>query len=202
MAQSSNNNTQVGAVSESYARAMFELSTQAGTADAIGSELNQVASLLVEQPDLAALFSHQTIDRKRRAATVEKLFKGRVSPNVLNLLLVLNRKGRLGNLAGIAQAYDALAKAQRGEVDVEVQTAQPLSASQLDLMASRISGVLGSKALLTQKVNGSLIGGLKIRIGDKLIDGSVATQLRRMARQLDDKGHEHLRTRSSRLLTA
>lgn len=196
------NNTQAGAVAESYARAMFELAVEAGSMDTIGAELGQLAGLLEEHPDLAALFAHQAMDTKRRAATIEKLFKGRLSPHVLNLLLVLNRKGRLGQLAGIARAFDAMAKTKRGEVDVEVHTAKPLDADQLDQVAARISKSIGKKALVIQKVNAALIGGLKIRIGDQLIDGSVATQLRRMARQLDEKGHEHVRTSAARLLTA
>ena len=192
--------TQTDPVSESYARALFELAVEHNVLNDTGDELNQLVDLLDHAPDLAALFAHQTIDAKRRAQTIEKLFRGRVSQRTLNFLLLVNRKGRLGNLRAIGPAYDRLAKAKRGEIDVDVYTAQPMEAGQVGKVAAHISAAIGKKAIVHQQVDSSLIGGLKVRIGDKLIDASVAAQLRRLGRQLEEKGHEALRANAARLL--
>lgn len=200
MSQARRNNIQSDPVSESYARAMFELAVEHNALDVIGDELHQVAELVEKNSDLSALFAHLTIDAVRRGATVEKLFKGRVSQRTLNFLLLLNRKVRLSNLRAIVAAFDRMAKEKRGEIDVEVHTAQPLAPGQLDKVSARISAAIGKKAIVHEHVDGSLIGGLKVRIGDKLMDASVAAQLRRMARQLEEKGHERVRSNAARLL--
>lgn len=187
-------------VSESYARALFELAVEQNVLDATGDELRQFVGLMDSNRDLDSLFSHQTIDTGRRSQTIEKLFKGRVSQRTHNFLLLLNRKGRLGSLRAIAAAFDRMAKEKRGEIDVDVHTARPLTPAQLDKVAARVSAAIGKRAIVHPHVDGSLIGGLRVRIGDKLIDASVAAQLRRLARQLEEKGHDRVRRNAGRLL--
>ena len=189
-------------ISDEYAKALFELAEQHNALSAIGEELNAVADLVEQQKDLAALFAHPTIDRQERSGSIEKLFRGRVSPTTLNFLLVLNRKGRLSSIRAVRAAFDKLAKASRGEVDVEVYTARPLSGAQLDAVAARLSKQLGKKAVLHPHIDPSLIGGLRIRVGDRLIDASVAAQLRKLARQIDTTGHEAVRQAGDRILVA
>jgi F-type H+-transporting ATPase subunit delta len=200
MAQARHNTAHSDPVSESYARAMFELALEHNALDATGDEIHQVADLVEENRDLASLFAHLTIDAGRRAATIEKIFGGRLSRRTLNFLLLLNRKGRLSNLRAIVAAFDRMAKEKRGEIDVEVYTARPLGPGQMDAVVARISAAIGKKAIVHPHVDGSLIGGLKVRIGDRLMDASVAAQLRRMARRLEENGHERVRSNAARLL--
>ncbi|HVL30377.1 MAG TPA: ATP synthase F1 subunit delta [Sphingomicrobium sp.] len=191
---------QTDPISDAYAKALFDLAREQNALAEVEQEIEQVVQLLEEHGQLSAIFAHPAIDAQDRARTIEKLFKGRVSTTTLHFLLILNRKGRLGYLRAIRAAFDRLAKAHRGEVDVEVHTARPLNPAQFDQVAARVSKFIGKKAVLHPHVDAKLIGGLKVRIADRLIDASVAAQLRKLGRQLESAGHEAVRQAADKIL--
>jgi F-type H+-transporting ATPase subunit delta len=117
-----------------------------------------------------------------------------------DFLLVLNGKGRLAHLPAIAAAFDALVQEHFGRVEVDVYTAGPIRADELRAIKERFGRVIGKEAIIHPYTDGSMLGGVKIRIGDHLIDGSVATQLRRMREQLSTSGSARLRARAQDLL--
>lgn len=182
-----------GVVAESYARALFELAEQAAALDETADELRQIVSVLDANPTLRAVFDHPLINSQRRAETIRKLFEGRVSGLVYRFLQVLNAKGRLDQLAGVNIAFEQRLKDKRGEVDVEVHTARALDTAATLRVADRITAAIGKKAVLHPHVEPKLIGGLRVRVGDRLIDGSVATRLKRMRERMIVRGHDRLR---------
>lgn len=187
-------------IAENYATALFNLATQAGTPNVVNAELTQLAELVEDNDQLAALFAHRTLDPKRRGESIRKLFEGRISDLALRFVLLLNDKGRLDQIAAIAVAFDSRTKHAAGEIDIEVHSARPLDAAQLTNVGDRITRAIGRKALVDSHVDESLIGGLRVRVGDKLIDGSVRAQLRKLARDLQTAGHEQVKSRSADLL--
>jgi len=197
---SSNNNQLVDQVAETYARALFELAEPAGILTDVLDELRQVDALVRETPDLKALFEHRTIDPGRRAESIKNLFSGQVHNLVLRFLLVLNSKGRLEALPGIVVAFDRMLKRHRDQVDVNVYTAQPLDEDLLERVGQRLSKALGRTAIVHPHTDRSLIGGMRIRYEDKLVDASVASQLQRIGRRLAERGHTRLRGAADRLL--
>jgi F-type H+-transporting ATPase subunit delta len=194
-------NHSVGPVAENYAQAAFDLAQDAAKTDAVLADLAGLADLLRDQPDLAALFAHPTIESDRRAATIRRLFEGKIEDLTLRLVLLLNRKHRLTEIPAIAYAFDQLNKTSRGEVDVEVASARPLTDEQRRQIADRLTAVLGQKAIVHPAVDAALIGGLKIRVGDRLIDGSVVNRLRRLSHRMSEDGHDKLRTSINRILS-
>lgn len=188
------------AVDRTYAEALFELAESAGALDEAADELDQVVALCDAQPSLKALFDHKAITADRRARSIEQMFRGRISDLLYRFLQVVNEKNRLDRLPGIHIAFSARLKQAYGEVDVDLYTARPLDAAQLQGVTDRISAAIGRTAMLRQRVDEELLGGMKIRIGDKLIDGSVATRLRRMRQQLVARGQELIRGDADRLM--
>jgi F-type H+-transporting ATPase subunit delta len=195
-----NINGGISPVATEYATALYELAREGGIAHAVQGELAGIADLLASEPKLAVLFAHRTIDTKRRGDSIRGVFHGGVSQLTLNFLLLLNDKGRLDQLAGIAAAFDRMVKHEAGEIDVEVHSAKPLDARALTHVADRVSAALGRKALLHPHVDESLIGGLRIRVGDRLIDGSIRSRLRRLTSELIDAGHEQIKTRAASII--
>ena len=189
MARDGLTNQRVSVVAETYARALFELASEAGTAEVVRDQLLEIARLVDENDDLAALLAHRLLDPARRAASLRNLFEGQVEDVLMRFLLVLNDKRRLEEIPGIAVSFDKRLKESRGEVDVQVITARPLSDEQLAGVRDQISSAIGKTAIVHETRDESLIGGLKIRIGDKLIDASVARQLRSLAHDLIEKSH-------------
>ncbi len=183
----------VTALAETYAEALFALTEEAGNSPEVAEELEQLANLFVRQPDLISLLHNRGIPRHRRARSLRDIFKGRVSDLVYKFLQVLNVNDRLGRLEEVAVAFIKLNKDKRGEIDVDVYSARPLDERQMRHIADRLGSALGRTAMIHPRVDESLIGGLKLRVGDRLIDGSVAAQLARVKRQLTENAREAIR---------
>jgi F-type H+-transporting ATPase subunit delta len=108
----------------------------------------------------------------------------RFSPLLGSFLKLISAKGKLGLLPEICIAFGQLLDAKRGKVDVEVTVARSLSGSELDLVRQRISTAIRKDATVQQVVDPDIIGGIVIRVGDKLIDGSVAAQLKSIEQKM------------------
>ncbi|MEM9883583.1 MAG: ATP synthase F1 subunit delta [Planctomycetota bacterium] len=182
-----------GAVAEVYAEALFELSAEKNQLDAIGDEVAQLRRLIHDDADLCRLITHPVLDAAQRAGMLQRLFEGRVSDLLYRFLQTINRKGRLATLPGIAAAFAARLAEHRNELAVEAHVARPLDDATAGRVADGLGAALGKTVTLTQTVDPSLIGGLKLRIGDRLLDATVARQLKNMEQQLIAAGREKAR---------
>jgi F-type H+-transporting ATPase subunit delta len=167
-----------------YARSLLELANERGQADEIGQEMAAVRELLEQNPTFAAFLADPGIGASERASTFEKLFRGRASQLVFNFLGVLNNKGRTRLLHAIAQAYADLLDQQKGNVEVDVTVAHKLNGEQLEQVRQRVSQALGRNAVVHQYVDEDIIGGLVLRVEDRLVDASVRYQLEAMRERL------------------
>ena len=184
--------TQVDEVAKVYARSLFELARElggdAGVAS-MGAELREVCELARGDRRLQEFFRSPIVDPARRADSLRRMFGGKVTDTLLNFMLVLNRKGRLAELLAIEGAYDALEQEAFGRVEVDVFTqGGTVDEATKATLAADLKKSLGKEPVLHFYADPAMIGGLKIRIGDQLIDGSVAAQLRRMRSALLDRG--------------
>jgi len=191
------------ALAETYARSLFELSEARGGQAAIEStlaELEEILEMARGNPAFSEFLSSLALPSSKRGESLKKIFKGRVSDLTAHFLLVLNDKGRLSHLPSIAAAFDAQVQKFFGRVEVDVYTAGPISAEELRAIKDRFQQVIGKEAIIHPYTDGSMLGGVKIRIGDHLIDGSLATQLRRMREQLNTSGSAALRARTEEVI--
>jgi F-type H+-transporting ATPase subunit delta len=166
----------------SYARSLLELA--GSKAPEIGQELADLRQIVEETPSFAAFLSDPGISESERSAVLDRVFKGKVSPLMWNFLGVVNVKGRLGKLAEIADAYDEMLDEMLGKVEVDLTVAKPLSQEQLAVAQQKISAALGKEAVVHSYVDDSIIGGIIVRVQDKLLDASVRYQLQAMKEQL------------------
>lgn len=191
--------SQPDALAHTYARSLFELVDSKGGRGAIETILGQLEDIL-ELARTDASFSEflasRVVPSGQRSASIKKIFANRADPLVVNFLCVLNTKGRLSHLPAIIAAFDALAQERFGRVEVDVYTAEPLSPDSLNSIRSKLSASLGKDIVLHPYTDAAMIGGVKFRIGDQLVDASVATQLRHMRDTLDSTGAAKLRARA------
>lgn len=165
-------------VAVTYARSLLDLANeQPGQAEAIGEDLKGLREIIESNAGLADILANPGVGADDRRQLVERLFRGRVSPLLWNFLGVLNAKGRLGILAQVAEAYHDLLDEQLGNVEVDVTVARRLELDQLEQLRRRVSQALGRNAVVHQYVDESIIGGLVLRVQDRLIDASVRSQL-------------------------
>jgi len=174
-----------------YATAMLDLAEQAGQRDDIRSEMDQIAELLGAEPVLAKLLASRVLSTADRRGCIERVFAGKVNDLSYRFLQVVNDKDRLGDLAGIIRAFGRLVDERRGLVEVDAYVASPMDEAQARRVADGLGASLGGEVLLRQHVDERLIGGLKLRVGDRLIDASVATHLRRMKEKIVAVGRDH-----------
>jgi len=180
-------------VNRAYAAALFEMAQEQSILDDVADEVDQLGELFRAEPGLRRLMESPALGATERAASIERLFKDQVSDVLYRFLQVLNRKHRLGALRGIVQAFADLVSEHQGLVEVDAFVPQRLENEEAKQVAQRIGEILNREVVLHQYVDPSLIGGLKLRVGDRLIDGSVATQLKRIRRSLRPTGHEQAR---------
>lgn len=193
--------THIDALARTYAQALFEAAERAGGRERIESlagELEEILELARSDRAFDEFLRSRILPTADRKRSLTRIFEGRVSELALRFLLVLNDKGRLGRLGSIASAYDQIVQERFGRVEVDVFTSTPIDREQLDAIARRLQGALGKEPVLHPYVDERMLGGLRLQIGDQLIDASVATQLRRIRERLARDGSARIRAAAER----
>lgn len=167
-----------------YARSILDLANERGHAEAVGHELEELTTIIQSDRSFENFLANPAIGEIEHGRVIEKAFRGRVSDLVFNFLRVLNRNRRLGLLQQIANAYADQLEDLLGKIEVDVFVAQRLTRDQLEQVRQSVSAVLKKDAVIHQYVDESIIGGLVIRVEDRLMDASVRAQLRAVRRKL------------------
>lgn len=187
------------ALASVYAKSLFELAEQAGgqaRVAEVNDELEQLLELTRSLPSFGRFLASPIINSDARRDVIRRLLDSRVTDLTLRFLLVLNEKGRLDRLESIADAFDHLVQDVFGRVEVDVFTAALIGDEAKAVIHDRIQSAIGKEPVIHTYADEDMIGGIKLRIGDQLIDGSVQTQLRRMRSNLLGS-HAQLRERIS-----
>ena len=166
-----------------YARSLLELAQERNIAQPIGQELDEIKQVLDANPTFREFLKDPGIGAEERTGVIDRVLRARVDPLLGNFLGVLNVHGRLGLLDEIATAYGDLLDELLGKIEVDVTVAQRLTPDELEQVRQRVGSALKKDAVVHQYVDESIIGGLVLRVGDKLIDASVRSQLETMRRQ-------------------
>jgi len=167
-----------------YAQSLLDLANDQKQAEPIGQELSQVRDLVEQNPAFGLYLADPAIGHDARAAMLKELFAGKVAPLLWNFLGVLNLKDRLKDLPEISAAYKDLLDEQLGKIDVDVTVAQKLPDDQFEHVRQQISSALKKVVVVHQSVQESIIGGMMLRVKDKLIDASVRSQLQSIREKL------------------
>jgi F-type H+-transporting ATPase subunit delta len=149
------------------------------------SDLRKVASLMRDHV-LSSLIAHPKVSVEEKSKTLSQRL-GDVNPLAIKLVLLLAAKGRLALIDDIAEDYQALVDNYRGiegTETAEVTTAIPLDDEYQLKLAQRITEIIGKPVVLKLKVDPCIIGGIIIRAGDKLIDGSIRSKLAALRKDL------------------
>ncbi|WP_126428849.1 F0F1 ATP synthase subunit delta [Brevibacillus marinus] len=175
-----------GAVAKRYARALFEVVKERGKIDAVEAELKLASATLSSNQELAKVMAHPQVSAEEKKRLVDDLFRAHLSEESRNLLMLLIENGRQSQLNEITNAYVALANEERGIVDALVTTAKPLSEAEQAQIAEQFGKVLQRTVRLETVVNPAILGGVVVKIGDRLYDGSLKSKLERFAHQVND----------------
>ena len=164
-----------------YAAALFELAQDRGALDAVALDLHGLRDMVDESADLERLIRSPVLSRDEQGRAIAALAeRAGFSPLTRQFLGVLAHKRRLFALPDMVEAYDAMLAEHRGEVGAEVVSAVPLSAAQLESVQRHLTAAVGQTVKLSTAVDPSLLGGLVVRLGSRMIDASIRTKLHQL----------------------
>jgi F-type H+-transporting ATPase subunit delta len=170
-------------VSRNYAEALFELARRHEGIEVYEDCIQAVATLLEEDPSFRLFLETPRIDAEDKKDVVRKAF-GELPTDFVNFLLVTIDKRRQRLLRDIARAYADLVDEHHNRAHVEVTVAREMSDEMKDRVARGLSDLLGKTAIPHVRVKPEVIGGIVVRAGDTIYDGSLRRRLERMRRQL------------------
>jgi F-type H+-transporting ATPase subunit delta len=173
--------TGAGGLAERYAVALFELADEAKALDQVAADLRGLKSVMAESPDLRRMIRSPVIARaaqgKAIAALAERAGLQHLTRNFLGLLA---RNRRLFALPEMIERFLATLAARRGEVTADVVAAQELTPAQRDSLGEQLRKAVGQKVTVELSVDPSLLGGLVVRLGSRMVDASLKSKLHRL----------------------
>src|SRR5208282_4142294 len=162
-------------VGEIYARALLGAAENAGQTAAVLEELDAIVSEVFTQfPKIETVLGSLLVSHEEKSALLDRVFAAQISRLLLNFLKVVSRHGRLDCLRAIRHQARKLYEEMRDNVRVHVTTATAVDAAQIEQIAAALGASLGQRPILETVVDPALIGGVILRIGDTVYDGSVA----------------------------
>jgi F-type H+-transporting ATPase subunit delta len=170
--------SRIGGLALRYATAVFELAAEERAIDALAADLAQLKNMLAASPELTRVVRSPLFSREEQAKGMEAVLKAAGSnPLTRKLVLLLAQKRRLFALADIIRAFETLLARHRGEVAAEVVSARALNASETAELKRVLKDKLGREPRLQMSVDPGLLGGLKLKVGSRMIDSSLRTKL-------------------------
>jgi F-type H+-transporting ATPase subunit delta len=186
-------------VAAMYAKALLGATEKAGKTEAVLEELGAIVTETLDaHPKFEAVLGSAFIDHDEKLKILDRVFGKRVSPLLLNFLKVVSNHGRLDLVRAIYHAAVANLDELRGRVMVEVRTASPLDDATAKQIIEQMKQKTGSDPRLVVKQDPSLIGGVVLRVGDTVYDGSVATQLQRVRSSMINRSVHEIQSRRDR----
>ena len=165
-----------------YATALFELARDERQLEAVGASLATLRQTLRDSDDFRELTSSPLISREQAtgavAATAEAM---RLDPITTNFIGVLAHNRRLSQLGNVIRAFNMLAANHRGETTAEVTSAHPLTDDQVSALKTNLKTRLGRDVAVDLNVDPTILGGLVVKVGSQMIDGSIRTKLNSLA---------------------
>ncbi len=186
-------------VGEIYARALLGATENAGQTVAVLEELDAIVSEVFAQfPKLETVLGSLLVSHEEKSVLLDRVFAAQVSRLLQNFLKVVSRHGRLDCLRAIRQQARKLYEELQGKSRVRVTTATAVDPQQIERMAAALGASLGRPPILETVVDPALIGGVVLRIGDTVYDGSVANQLQSIRQQMIERSVHEIQSRRAR----
>lgn len=178
----------VSKVAHRYAKAFFEEAKSLGELDNAARDMQLIFRSVSDSDELMRFLKSQIISREIKKTTLDALFSKQLSEPGRQLIRLILEKRREDQLPGIAYAFEQLYKIESGLTDVEVFVTSALDDSLSELLKQELQKKTGSKISITLTEDPSLIGGMAVRIGDTVIDGTIKHKLQQLEASFQQAG--------------
>lgn len=170
--------------SRRYAYALLTAADEGNFLEEATRELAEIGEVLKGSRDLVAALRSPLVNVDQKAHILEEVFSGKVSEKMLVFLRLIAKKKRAGNLPGIVDEFSKLMDEKNGIIGVDVTSAAKLSDEQAKELVNGLAAYTGKKVRARMLLDEQMIGGLSVKIGDTILDGSVRHQLQMLRQRL------------------
>lgn len=171
-------------IARRYAQALYQEAQQQSRVEQVDADVALIRETLDGSRELVRLFESPIVAREKKEAVVRSLFAARVDQLTMEFLAMLIEKKREGLFPAVVRAYHALRDAQQGIVEAKARVASPLGEAEEKQLIGALERLSGKQVRLAVEHDPALVGGLVVRVGDTVYDGSVRHQLRSLRAQL------------------
>lgn len=172
-------------VSKVYGDALFSLALEEGKLDEIWDEVKVLETALEENKEFTNIMAHPEMTQEKSLALVDEAFKDKLSDIMMGFLQVLVKKGRFGEILSVLDHFQRETKEYKKIGVVYVTTPTELTGEQKSDIVEKLTQTSGYESLeMNYVVDASIFGGIRIRIGDRVVDNSIQTKLEDMTRSL------------------
>lgn len=172
-----------------YASALFDLAREGSALDDVASDLEAVDAMIDGSADLARLVRSPVIPREDQGRAIDAVLEAAgIGDLARRFIGLVARNRRLFALRDMMAAYRTLLADHRGQTTARVTSARPLTDEQIARIESRLAGIVDQEISLTTDVDESLLGGLVVRVGSRMIDSSLKTKLQGMRTAMKEAG--------------
>ncbi len=168
-------------IAHKYARALFDASVAEGKAQKVAAGMASIQHLEREEPALLGFLTSPEVLTESKTEFIATVFGPRVDAMVVNFLRLLVDKGRISFLPGICLDFQRLTEEHQGLLRAPVVSAVPLDADQEARLKRELDRITGKDVILEKRVDPSILGGVVVHLGDKIIDRSLRRGLRQLA---------------------
>ncbi|MFA6209963.1 MAG: ATP synthase F1 subunit delta [Candidatus Obscuribacterales bacterium] len=177
-------NTELQGIASSYAEAVLDLSTQNAQEENVLNELKLINTVFASDKDMSVIINHPAIRANQKKEILRTVFSGKVSELTDNLINLLADKRRLDLLPFIETGFRELLNKRKNIVSATLTCSEPMADSNVANIKAQLTEHLGKRLELDVKVDSSLIGGVVLRLGDQVIDGSLNGRLKALEKAL------------------
>ena len=172
-------------VARRYAQALYQEAERGQQVEHIDADMDLIRETLDGSRDLVTFFASPIISREKKEAVVQSLFAGSLHRTTYNFLRLLIEKKREALFPDVVRAYRDLRDEQRGIVEARAKVAYPLSESEEQTLVRALEKLSGSQVRLNVQEDRAILGGLVVRMGDTVYDGSVRNQLANLRERME-----------------
>ncbi len=173
--------TGISGLAERYAAALFELADEGHALDAVAGDLRELRAMLAGSGDLLRLVRSPVLTRADQGKAMAAIAdNAKLSKLTADFIAVVARNRRLFAVPAMIDAYLAKLAERRGEVTAEITSAQALSEAQQSALGDQLRRVVGGRVAIDVRIDPSLLGGMIVKIGSRMVDGSLKGQLQRL----------------------
>ena len=175
------NSMNVSGIAGRYATALFDLAIDEGALDQTADDMASLGRMIADSADLHRLVRSPVIGSAAQLEAIDVVMaKAQFGSLTQKFVGLVSSNRRLFALPSMVQSFAQLMASHRGEIAGEVISAHPMSAAQLDVLRAQLKSAVGSDVQIDAKVDPSLLGGLIVKIGSRMIDSSLRTKLQNL----------------------